>query len=59
MSALSNYLHAVAEKLRFWSSETYDLSTAGHLREIVTELHHKAEECREVECPSVDTNPDK
>ena len=55
MSALNSYLRQVASKLRFWSESTYDLSTAGKLREAADEQDEKARECSGVECPQTDT----
>ena len=50
MSSLSDYLHAVAQRCRFRSRNTLDLTAAGDLRELSEELEAKANECRNIEC---------
>jgi hypothetical protein len=51
MSNLSIFLQDVAQKCRFWSRSTCDLTTAGNLRTTADELENKARVCVDTECP--------
>ena len=57
MSSLSDALHALAAKCRYWSSNVLELGAAKDLRGISAELDQKARECKEIECPADDTGP--
>jgi len=52
MSRLSNTLHAIAARCRFWSNNVIELGAAKDLRTIAADLDREAAECEGVDCPS-------
>jgi hypothetical protein len=52
MSTLSEALIFLAAKCRFWSRNVMELGAAKDLRNMAAELDEKAQECKEIECPS-------
>jgi hypothetical protein len=59
MSNLSVFLQDVAQKCRFWSRTTFDLTTAGNLRSAAEELEDKAKVCGDIDCPDKNESPRK